>query len=253
MAMAKFWLTHGKHERKGWFRYLLVHLVGLLLCLSILIVTTFEKFSHGGWLTLVVTSSLIVACLLIHRHYEKVRSEIKKLDDILCVIPEGTEVPPEPLDPARPVAALLVSGYGGLGIHSLLSIHRLFPGFYKDMLFLSVGAVDSGHFKGHEEMAALRRGTEEGLRRYVDSARGLGFRADYRFSVGTDVLDEAETLCHSIVREYPKATFYLGKLVFRKEKLSNKILHNDTAHAIQRRLQFSGLQTIVLPIRMEGV
>ncbi|TAL18025.1 APC family permease [bacterium] len=253
MGMSRFWMTEGRKHHKNWFRNLCVHMMGLVLCLSILFVTTYEKFSEGGWLTLVVTSSFIVLCVLIHRHYEKVRNEIKKLDDILCVIPEGTEVPPEPLDPARPVAALLVSGYGGLGIHSLLSIHRLFPGFYKDMLFLSVGAVDSGHFKGQEEMAALRRGTEESLTHYVESARGLGFRADYRFSVGTDVLDEAEELCHDVMRQYPKATFYLGKLVFRKEKLTNKILHNDTAHAIQRRLQFSGLQTIVLPIRMEGV
>ena len=32
--------------------------------------------------------------------------------------------------------------------------------------------------------------------------------------------------------------------------LSIRFLHNETAHAIQRRLQFSGLQSVVLPIRV---
>ncbi|TLN24871.1 APC family permease, partial [bacterium] len=245
MAMAKFWLTDGKKERKNWPRYLFVHIVGLILCLAILIVTTFEKFSHGGWLTIVVTTSLIAVCLVVHRHYVRVRAEIRKLDEILCVLPQGEPKTEEPLDPAKPVAVLLVSGYGGLGVHTLLNIHRLFPGFYKDLLFISVGAVDSGHFKGSEEMSALRRGTEESLRRYVESARVLGFRAEYRYSVGTDVLEEAEKLCQEIAGQYHRSTFYLGKLVFRKEKMAYKMLHNDTAYAIQRRLQFSGLQTII--------
>jgi hypothetical protein len=156
-----------------------------------------------------------------------------------------------PLDPAKPLAVLLVSGYGGLGVHSMLSIHRTYPGFYKDMLFMSIGAVDSGHFKGHAEIEALEQSTVENLKRYVCTANGFGFRADYSFSIGTDVLDEAEHLCKEISQKYPRATFYVGKLIFRKEKLYYRLLHNDTAYAIQRRLQFAGLTTVILPIRME--
>jgi hypothetical protein len=148
------------------------------------------------------------------------------------------------------VAALLVSGYGGLGIHSLLNIMRLFPGYYKNVLFLSVGAVDSGAFKGHAELERLEKSTEENLKRYVDLARNMGLRAEYRYRIGTDVPQEAESLCAEIGREFPKVVFFLGKLVFAKEKFYYRLLHNDTAFAIQKRLQFSGLMTVILPIRM---
>lgn len=63
-------------------------------------------------------------------------------------------------------------------------------------------------------------------------------------------VEEAEPLCQEIAKAFPTAIFFLGKLIFAKEKPYYRVLHNDTAFAIQRRLQFSGLQTVVLPIRM---
>ena len=225
--------------------------MGLLLCASILAVTVVEKFAEGGWLTLLVTSSVVAfassssditpAC--------GPKSASSTTSSARC--PGEESEGEEPVDPKQPVAALLVSGYGGLGIHSLLSIHRTYPGFYKDMVFLSVGAVDSGHFKGKDEMEALEARTVENLERYAESARGFGFRAAYRYAVGTDVLDEAEALCREVAARYPRATFYVGKLIFRKEAVYHRLLHNDTAYAIQRRLQFAGLTTVILPIRME--
>jgi hypothetical protein len=43
--------------------------------------------------------------------------------------------------------------------------------------------------------------------------------------------------------------FFTGKLIFRQEKWYQGILHSETARALQRRLQFDGLQTVILPIR----
>ena len=95
------------------------------------------------------------------------------MDEILTQIPtERTRTPaPAKVDRSAPVAILIVSGYGGLGVHALLSIQRLFPGYYKNIVFLSVGVVDSGHFKGRNEVDALVASTEAGLRRYVEFAR----------------------------------------------------------------------------------
>ena len=50
--------------------------------------------------------------------------------------------------------------------------------------------------------------------------------------------------------EFPRSIFYLGQLVFENDRVYYRILHNETAFAIQRRLQFAGLQAIVLPIRV---
>jgi hypothetical protein len=177
--------------------------------------------------------------------------QIRDIDAILSSLPTDGHAPGSThLDPGKPVAALLVSGYGGLGIHSLLTILRLFPNTFTDVLFVSTGVVDSGHFKGKTELEALKAETEEGLRRYVAFANGLGLNAEYRFVLGTEVVDEAETLCGAILKEFPRAVFFLGKLIFAKEHVYYRLLHNDTAFAIQRRLQFAGMQTVVLPIRI---
>jgi len=45
-----------------------------------------------------------------------------------------------------------------------------------------------------------------------------------------------------------KTTFL--KLVFREERWYHKLLHNETAFALQRRLQFRGIQAIMLAIRV---
>jgi amino acid transporter len=252
LAMSRYWLGEGRHKTRHWVKYIAVHGFALLLCLTVLTITTYEKFTEGGWLTLVITTSLIGICLLIQRHYEGVRAYIRQLDDILGNLPSD----PQPgaaatLDPAEPVAVLMVTGYGGLGIHSLLSILRLFPNYYRNILFVSTGIVDSGHFKGRDEVQALESHTEENLVRYARCARAMGLNADYRYVLGTDVLAEAEALCTRIAKEFPRSVFFLGKLIFAKEKFFYRLLHNDTAYALQRRLQFAGCQTMILPIRVQ--
>ena len=195
LGMSRYWLGEGRHKTKHWVKYIVVHGFALILCLTVLTITTIEKFAEGGWLTLVITTSLIGLCMLIQRHYNEVRGYISQLDSILGNLPSeplpGTSTR---LDRSQPVAALMVSGYGGLGIHSVLSILRLFPNYYKNILFVSTGVVDSGHFKGRDDVEALKKHTVENLERYVDFARGLGMNADYRYTLGTDVLDEAEEI-----------------------------------------------------------
>ena len=53
-----------------------------------------------------------------------------------------------------------------------------------------------------------------------------------------------------IAGEFPRSIFYLGQLVFENDRFYYRFLHNETAFSIQRRLQFAGLQAVVLPIRV---
>jgi hypothetical protein len=130
-------------------------------------------------------------------------------------------------------------------------IIRNFPKLYKNIIFVSIAEIDSGAFKGAEELEALKKSVEGSLIKYVNLARKLGFSADYRMDVGTDVVDVASNLCESIAKEFPKATFFTGKVVFRNETIFHKILHNETALAIQRRLQWNGIPTVILPVRVD--
>ncbi|MEI6609053.1 MAG: APC family permease [Deltaproteobacteria bacterium] len=248
-GMAQFFFQN-RRDDKNWARHIAIHIIGLILCVTILIVTVYEKFSEGGWVTLLITFALIVLCYLIRGHYLKVRKGVRQLEEILSSIPSGQAPNEEPLNTNERTAIILVSGYNGFGLHSWLSVFKEFPKLYRNFIFLSVAEIDSGAFKGASEIDALKSSITEQLAKYVKLARSYGYAADYRMGVGTDVVETATNLCQSIVQEFPKSSVFTGKLVFRQENPFQRILHNETAFAIQRRLQWEGITTVILPIRV---
>jgi hypothetical protein len=203
--------------------------------------------------TLGVTGLLVAVCILIRRHYMAVRHAVNALDQTFASIPtDPRREELGPCDPSRPTAALLVSNYGGLGVHSVLTLLRLFPGQFTNIIFISIGVLDSGTFKGASEVEALKKRTRASLGKYVGLARRLGLSAEYRLAIGTDVTEEAYQLCASIVREFPKTMFFSGKLIFEEQSWYHKLLHNETAYTIQHRLQFAGHTMVVLPVRVRA-
>jgi amino acid permease len=250
LGMSRYWIrTRRQHEE--WRRNLAIHGTGLTLCLSILIVSIIEKFTEGGWLTVVVTSSFIALAFSIGRHYRRVGEQLQRLDETLLNIPVRPHGnPTAPVDRERPVAILPVNGFSGVGVHTLLTIQNLFPGQFQDYVFVSVGVLDSSTFKGADEVDALRRHTEEDLEKYAAFARKLGFRAEHRHALGTEAVEKVLEMAEGIRKDYPRSIFFLGSLVFEQDSLAHRILHNETAQAMQRQLQFAGLEAVVLPIRV---
>lgn len=249
MGMVRYWIQHRK-KYPDWSRHIIIHLIGLVLCLSILGVNLYEKFSEGGYVTLIITLGVIGLCALIKRHYEKVTVHLKRLDDILTEIPPVTTEAPKKPNPKEQTAVVLVKEFGGLGIHSFLTVQRLFPNHYKNFIFISVHVLDAGSLKGAEDLDNAIKQTEDSLKKYVNFAHQMGFTADYRMSVGTEVLLEAEKICQELAKEYPRSIFFSGKLVFERERWYQRFLHNETAYAFQRQLQFAGLNSMVLPVRV---
>jgi hypothetical protein len=249
LGMSRFFIRHRKTEPL-WKKHLPVHLTGLTLCLTILIITTIEKFALGGWLTLAITSVVIALCFLTKRHYNKVREGVRELDDLLLNIPTRETETQEPLDPRHMTAIQLVNGYNGFGVHTFLSIIRSFPGLYKNFIFVTVAEVDVGSFKGSEAVSCLEGSTCEALGKYVSLARRMGIPADYRSDVGTDIAQTAGRLIEKVVREYPHATVFAGQSVFPQSGFIHRIMHNETAFAIQRELRWKGITTVILPIRI---
>ena len=125
-----------------------------------------------------------------------------------------------------------------------------FTHFYKNFIFVSIAEVDQGSFKGSAEMEQLRNSVENGLKKYVELVRSYGMPADYRMDAGTDVVETATQMCQSLAKEFPKSMVFTGKLIFRQEHFYQRALHNETAHAIQRRLQWDGIETVIMPIRV---
>jgi amino acid transporter len=247
LGMWRFWWPRSGDRQRTY--HIFIHGLALVMCAGILAVTTFEKFSHGGWVTVAITTLFVLLCLSVRRHYDSIRAGVRQLDDVLSSIPTSGAPNEQALSPNAPTAVLLVNGFNGLGVHTLLSTLRFFPGLYKQFVFVSIAVVDSGHFKGREEIEALQRETDDNVARYVDLARRLGLAAEAVTEIGIEVVSEAVDVCERIARQYPKATIISGKLVFRQERMFNRLLHNETPTLIQRRLQWVGVPMVVLPVR----
>jgi amino acid transporter len=261
VAMSVFWIRH-RRDHADWYRHLPAHVVAALLCMTILAVTVIEKFLEGGWLTLLITTALIAACFAVKHHYNLVVRAIRRLDSELPGPEEGPEAmrlyahvatPPahgKP-DPLQPVAVVFVGGYGGLGRHALLTLLRMFPGHFRGVVFVSIAVVDSDVFKGASEVQALEERTAKNLAAYERFAGVLGLPASSEFAVGTEVALEAEKLAKALVRQYPKALVVAGQIIFEDDTAWNRLLHNETAFLIQRRLQHEGVPMIVLPVQLD--
>jgi amino acid transporter len=250
-GMLRFVIKNRRKEEK-WKQHTFIFLIGFILCITILIITIFEKFAEGGWLTLIITSVLIALCYMIRSHYDRIKTDMRKLDELLKDVPVmGEELNMQPVNKKNMVAIQLVGNYSGFGVHTFLNINRSFRNLYTNFIFISVAVVDQGLFKGEERLDDLKNSVEDSLKRYVELSRRLGFPAEYRMSVGTDVVDVATDLCIETAKEFPFSTVFTGKLAFRQEKFYHKLLHNETAYAIQRRLQWKGITNVIMPIRME--
>jgi hypothetical protein len=248
-AMARDWLRHGR-QRGNWKRRTLLFATGFVLCATILSITVWQKFLEGGWITLTVTGAVVAVCLVIRHHYRLTAKMLARLyDEVADIPPVPDAVVGEP-DPRRPTAAVLVGGFGGLGIHTTLNLFRAFPGHFKNLVFISVGVIDSGKFKGEGSIEELQARADDTIKKYVELAHSLGVPATGRTAIGTDAVEEAEKLCLALLREFPQTTFFSGKVIFQRERWYQRILHNETAYAIQRRLQWAGQTMVIIPARI---
>jgi len=135
-------------------------------------------------------------------------------------------------------------------MHVFFSVARTFPGMFNNFVFLSAGIIDSSRFKGAEEVANLGSDLKDQLQNYVDFVTAHGNYAEARYEVGTDVIEIIDRLAEGVRRDFPNITIFAGKLVFREEKLFGRLLHNQTAFLVQKKLVYHGLPMLILPVRV---
>ncbi|HVO96252.1 MAG TPA: KUP/HAK/KT family potassium transporter, partial [Terriglobales bacterium] len=251
LGMCRHW-WEVRHSEPTWVRKLGINGLGLLMTSIILFVTVTTKFAEGGWVTLAVTLVFVLLCQIVRSHYDRVKGALKSLDDTLLSIPfqPNLREPVPPKNTEAPTAALIVRDFDGIAVHTLLNIQRLFPNHYKNIVFISVGVIDTGQFKGHLEIEGLRKTIEENLKSLVEYANCLGWYAEYRYELGVDLIAELDALCSEVAQSFPRTVFFSGKLVFQQENLFTRLLHNHTPFTLQQRLQFAGRDMMILPIRV---
>ncbi len=254
-GMVRHWWQERKSDRHWWHRFL-VNGFGLIITLFILISVVTTKFMEGGWITLLITSAMIFAVTMIRRHYNYADKLVKRLN--IKMFHKAEEIISTPLLPeseaegyparGNRTAVICVSGYNGLGICTLLKVHEDFRE-YGHFIFLAVGIVDSGNFRGSAELDDLENRLREDLEKYCTLARTLGHSAEYRLSIGTDVADEIKEHAKAIVEVFPDSVFFVGQFLLPKATAFHRLLHNQTQFAIQNRLSHKGIVMVMIPIR----
>jgi len=249
LGLCIYWWRARARDRRWLFRFSLSAL-GFVVTSGILAVTTIEKFGEGGWVTVVITSVVIAICLAIHRHYDWVKARLKEVDEIFTAAQCPKCEDPPPLVPEAPTAVFIVGSSRGGGIHTVLWVQRLFPNHFRNFVFISAKAVDRQSYGGPEQLECLRTALDKALTFYVDYCHANDLAATARFSLGTDRVDELVKLAAEIQREYPNCVFFTSKLVFRNENWVTRLLHNQTALALQRKLHLTGMQMVILPMQL---
>jgi hypothetical protein len=137
-----------------------------------------------------------------------------------------------------------------MGLHTLFNVIRLFGENFRNFFFIQAGIVDTGNFKGVDEIDRLQDHVKEDLDRYVRFMQGQGFYSEGYSAFGTDIAEEISNLAYEIFEKYPRTVFFGGQIVFPQETILTKMLYNYTTFAVQRRLHQKGIPFIIMPIRV---
>ncbi len=254
LGMSVHWLR-ARASEKRWLRRFAINGIGCLFTFSILMLTLTLKFDEGGWVTVLITGAMIALCYVVRRHYDRAQRAIGRLEsEILPQLHAIEKRSPAQYAPDAPTAALLVNGFNGLGLATLLTITRLFRDQFRNVVFISVGEVDSALLKGPEEVKALENRIAQDLQAYCQFAGDLGLHPELRSAIGPDVVLELRRLCLEVAHEFADVVYFAGKLVFTAQidTFSERFLHNHTSREIQAWLQLYGLTLVILPIRVGG-
>ncbi len=264
LGMVRHWWISRKTE-KEWFKKLMINSVGLVLCLITLTSFIVIKFGEGGWVTLFITSFLVFFCIWVKSLYNKVRKDLNRLDSLLMAVenseklsqfsPENEPENKKNFNFKDKTAVLFVSGYNGIGLHSLFGIQK-FLGFdtFKNYVFVQIGIVDAANFKGVEEMDQLKKNLHKSTSIYEYLMRKYGYYTETFTAIGTDVVNEMLVLIPEISNKFPNAVYFGGQLVFPKQgffkKFMTNLLHNNIVFTIQEELYYKGIPFVLLPIRV---
>ncbi|HEX8614579.1 MAG TPA: APC family permease [Telluria sp.] len=249
-GLGRYWWQSRKDEGQRWLGRFLLSLTGFVICAGILAILLYERFAEGGWATIVIIAAIAALCVTIRNHYRETKAAIHSVDEVFANQPFGPVT--EPVEPKAhdQTAVFIVGSSRGGGLHALLWVLRMFPGHFKNFLFVNARTVDSHAYGGIGALEKMREEAAGTLEYFVDFCQSHGMAASSYISFGTDAVDEVTRQCEEINREYPSSIFFTSKLIFATDNWFTRLLHNQAALAVQRRLHLEGLQMVILPMKV---
>jgi hypothetical protein len=250
-GLCLYWWRHRKDtDNTRWVRRFLLSLSGFVICAGILAILLVERFTQGGWATVLIIAAIAGLCVFIRNHYRETKRAIRSVDRVFANQPFGPDKDSIDPDPEAQTAVFIVGNSRGGGLHALLWVQRMFPGHFKNFLFVNARTVDSHVYGGEGAMEKMRADAARTLEFFVDFCQSHGMASASYIGFGTDAVEEITRMCEQISREYPNSIFFTSKLIFATDNWFTRLLHNQAALAVQRRLHFEGLQMVVLPMKV---
>lgn len=259
LGMVVHWWRARKTEKK-WFGRILINGVGLLMTAFILVMVTVIKFKEGGWITLFITGAIVTLAFYVRKHYDDTGKQLERLDSLVeaaatympdVIDRENNKVKKEPkFDEKAKTAVVFVNGFNGLGLHTALSIIKLFDKAFKNFIFIQIGVVDTGNFKGLEEVEKLQKHIKTEVHSYIEFMRANDYYCEGYTAVGTDVVEEANKMIPVIRAKYPDPIFFGGQLVFKEDTFMTRMMHNYIVFQLQQSFYHQGITFVILPIRI---
>ncbi|MBN3033051.1 MAG: APC family permease [Candidatus Saganbacteria bacterium] len=253
LGMVRHWWD-SRATVSSWLRKLSVVGLALIVTGFILISVTVIKFHEGGWITLFITGMLVLVMSIIRINYKAHNLQISKLEPLVEEIESSQPVkfipvqPASQFDPAEKTAIILVKDFTGIGLKTLQAIFRSFGPVFKNFVFVQVGLIDAAALRGSAEVDKVKKKVRNEVSRYVNLMRRHGYHAEGVGLFGIDTVEEVAAAAQKLKQTYPNSTFFGGQIVFAKNSLMAKLLHNYTLFSVQERLHKEGIPLFILPI-----
>ena len=251
LGLTNYWWKQRRDDNRA-RRRLLLSALALLITAGILAVIIVERFLQGGIVTLAITSVVVFLGLLIRRHYGRVRVLTHEFERTHRWRLHDLPGEPPAIDPSQPTAVFLVSSNRGVGLHTVERVEALFPGHFRNYIFVSIGTVDSESFVSDQALRTLQYETRAALDTLVNYAQVLGRGSRWYDAYGSDRLEELERLALAVRDEFPNSVFFASRLVFETETWWNRWLHSQTPLVMQRILNGHGLELMIMPVTLRN-
>jgi amino acid transporter len=249
LGLCRYW-WQARSSDPRWRHRLALSVLGLMVTGSILLVTLIEKFTEGGWMTVVITGTVIGFCLFNHAHYAGIKRKIQIADRALSwtEYPAVNNVPQ--LDASAPTAVFIVGSSRSGGVYALQWVRREFPGHFKNCVFMNVRTVDAQSYGGAENIERLRAQASQALTYFVNYCHHCGLAAKSYLAFGTDPIEELTKLAEVVHRDFPDSIFFTSKLILKHENWYIRQLHSEAALTLLRQLHLRDMPMVVLPMRL---
>ena len=249
LGLCRYWWQARSRDPR-WRHRLALSVLGLMVTGSILLVTLIEKFTEGGWMTVVITGTVIGFCLFNHAHYAGIKRKIQIADRALS----WTEYPAidnaPKLDASAPTAVFIVGSSRSGGVYALQWVRREFPGHFKNCVFINVRTVDAQSYGGAENIERLQAQASQALTYFVNYCHHCGMAAKSYLAFGTDPIEELTKLAEVVHRDFPDSIFFTSKLILKHDNWYIRQLHSEAALTLLRQLHLRDMPMVVLPMRL---